>query len=45
MGGQAGADTERVAHLQNALGLCHMEMKAGDALFFDSNIVHRYVSI
>ncbi|XP_067936384.1 L-proline trans-4-hydroxylase-like [Watersipora subatra] len=41
VGGQAGADTERVAYLQDALGLCHVEMKAGDVLFFHSNLLHR----
>ena len=42
VGDQAGADTERVAHIEKALGLYHVEMKAGDALFFHSNILHRY---
>ena len=41
VGDQAGADTERVAHIEKALGLYHVEMKAGDALFFHSNVLHR----
>ncbi|XP_067935815.1 L-proline trans-4-hydroxylase-like [Watersipora subatra] len=41
VGDQAGADMERVEQLQDALGLHHVEMKAGDGLFFHSNILHR----
>ena len=45
IGDQAGADKDRVEQLQQALGLCHMEMKAGDGLFFHSNILHRFVEM
>ncbi|KAF6031582.1 hypothetical protein EB796_010107 [Bugula neritina] len=41
IGDQAGADKDRVSYLQQKLGLCHVEMNAGDALFFHSNILHR----
>jgi len=41
IGDQAGADIERVSYLQENLGLLHVEMKAGDALFFHSNMLHR----
>ncbi|XP_078660968.1 L-proline trans-4-hydroxylase-like isoform X1 [Branchiostoma floridae x Branchiostoma belcheri] len=41
VGDQAGADLERVAELEKALGLFHVEIDPGDALFFHSNILHR----
>ena len=40
-GDQAGADRERVEHLQQRLELIHVEMEPGDALFFDANTLHR----
>ncbi|CAH1772695.1 unnamed protein product [Owenia fusiformis] len=41
VGGQTGADTERVKQVQNKLGLEYVEMKPGDALFFHSNLLHK----
>ncbi|CAH1241570.1 PHYH [Branchiostoma lanceolatum] len=41
VGDQAGADLERVSQLEKALGLFHVEINPGDALFFHSNILHR----
>jgi ectoine hydroxylase len=40
-GDQAGADLERVEELARRLELVHVEMAAGDAVFFDSNLLHR----
>ena len=40
-GDQAGADPERVAALLARLELVHLEMEPGDAVFFDSNLLHR----
>lgn len=38
--GQTGADLERVAEISKQLPLIHVEMSAGDALFFHSNVLH-----
>jgi hypothetical protein len=40
-GEQAGADLERVKELEKRLELVYVEMEPGDALFFDSNLLHR----
>jgi len=40
-GEQAGADLERVAELAKRLELVHVEMEPGDAIYFDSNLLHR----
>ncbi len=40
-GDQAGADLERVNQLAKRLELVYVEMEPGDALFFDSNLLHR----
>jgi ectoine hydroxylase-related dioxygenase (phytanoyl-CoA dioxygenase family) len=40
-GDQAGADQERVEEAKKRLELVHVEMDAGDALFFHSNLLHR----
>ena len=40
-GEQAGADAERVNELARRLELVHVEMEPGDAVFFDSNLLHR----
>ena len=40
-GDQAGADLERVGELAKRLELVHVEMEPGDAVFFDSNLLHR----
>ena len=40
-GDQAGADQDRVQHLQQRLDLIYVEMQPGDALFFDANLLHR----
>jgi ectoine hydroxylase len=40
-GDQAGADRERVDELMKRLELVYVEMEPGDALFFDSNLLHR----
>ena len=40
-GEQAGADVERVKELAKRLELVYVEMEPGDALFFDSNLLHR----
>ena len=40
-GEQAGADPDRVAHIQQRLGVEHVELAAGDALFFHPNLLHR----
>lgn len=38
--GQTGIDTERLKHLMYKYERIHVEMEAGDALFFHSNLVH-----
>jgi len=40
-GDQAGADLERVSELAKRLDLVYVEMEPGDAVFFDSNLLHR----
>ena len=40
-GEQAGADPARVAHVLQRLDVEHVEMAAGDALFFHPNLLHR----
>jgi hypothetical protein len=40
-GDQAGADLERVAELAKRLETVYVEMEPGDAVFFDSNTLHR----
>ncbi|MGI9542817.1 MAG: phytanoyl-CoA dioxygenase family protein [Cyclobacteriaceae bacterium] len=40
-GDQAGADQDRVQQIEKRLELVHCTMKAGDALFFHSNLLHR----
>jgi ectoine hydroxylase-related dioxygenase (phytanoyl-CoA dioxygenase family) len=40
-GQQAGADLERVNELAQRLELVYVEMEPGDAIFFDSNLLHR----
>lgn len=40
-GDQAGADMDRVNVALQRMELVHCEMKAGDALFFHSNLLHR----
>ena len=40
-GDQAGADIERVEEAKKRLDLVYVEMDAGDALFFHSNLLHR----
>jgi len=40
-GEQAGANAERVQELAKRLELVHVEMEPGDAIFFDSNLLHR----
>ena len=40
-GEQAGADLERVAEAAKVLETVHVEMEAGDALFFHCNLLHR----
>lgn len=40
-GEQAGADLERVRELERRLELVHVEMEAGDTIFFDANLLHR----
>lgn len=40
VGGQTGADMERVNQLKKVLKLEHVEMEPGDALFFHSNLLH-----
>jgi ectoine hydroxylase-related dioxygenase (phytanoyl-CoA dioxygenase family) len=41
VGTQVGADPEGVEGAQNVFELVHCEMAAGDALFFDCNLLHR----
>lgn len=38
--GQTGADLERVHELEKKLPKHYVEMEAGDALFFHSNVLH-----
>ncbi|MBV9851244.1 MAG: phytanoyl-CoA dioxygenase family protein [Armatimonadetes bacterium] len=41
VGGQTGADAERVAQALEQLELVYCEMQPGDALFFHANALHR----
>ncbi|MEZ6136069.1 MAG: phytanoyl-CoA dioxygenase family protein [Pirellulaceae bacterium] len=41
IGGQTGADPERVAAALERLPLVHVEMQPGDAIFFHGNLLHR----
>eukprot|EP00731_Ephydatia_muelleri_P016727 Em0009g1151a len=41
VGGQTGADLERVEHLQKVLPLVDVELSPGDALYFHCNLLHR----
>ena len=41
VGGQTGADPERVVAALDRLPLLHVEMEPGDALFFHGNLLHR----
>ncbi|XP_072034006.1 L-proline trans-4-hydroxylase-like [Amphiura filiformis] len=41
VGGQIGADLERVNHIMKILELEHVEMEPGDGLFFHCNVLHR----
>ena len=40
-GDQEGADPERVEEAMKTMELVHCEMKSGDALYFDCNLLHR----
>jgi ectoine hydroxylase len=40
-GDQTGADLERVNVALERMALMHVECEAGDAIFFDSNLLHR----
>ncbi|CAG5117835.1 unnamed protein product, partial [Candidula unifasciata] len=40
VGGQTGADLERVEQLKKVLPLKYVELEPGDALFFHSNLLH-----
>lgn len=40
-GEQAGADLDRVDEVLKRMELIHVEMEAGDAIFFHSNLLHR----
>lgn len=40
VGGQTGADPERVAAALERLPLVHVEMEPGDAIFFHGNLLH-----
>lgn len=40
-GEQAGADRERVEEILKRMELVYVEMEPGDAVFFDSNLLHR----
>jgi ectoine hydroxylase-related dioxygenase (phytanoyl-CoA dioxygenase family) len=41
VGGQTGADPERVAAVLERMPIVHMEMQPGDAIFFHGNLLHR----
>lgn len=41
VGGQTGADPERIAAILERLPLMYVEMQPGDGLFFHSNLLHR----
>ncbi|MEM7476118.1 MAG: phytanoyl-CoA dioxygenase family protein [Planctomycetota bacterium] len=41
VGGQTGADPERVDAVLQRMPLLHVEMNPGDALFFHGNLLHR----
>ncbi|XP_077986733.1 L-proline trans-4-hydroxylase-like [Glandiceps talaboti] len=41
VGGQTGADMERVKEVLNVFPLVFVEMNAGDALYFHCNVLHR----
>jgi ectoine hydroxylase-related dioxygenase (phytanoyl-CoA dioxygenase family) len=41
VGGQTGADPERVEAILKRLTIEHVEMQPGDALFFHGNLLHR----
>lgn len=41
VGGQTGADPERVAAALERLPVVHVEMQPGDGLFFHGNLLHR----
>ena len=41
VGGQTGADPERVAAVVERLPIEHVEMEPGDGLFFHGNLLHR----
>ncbi|CAH1785371.1 unnamed protein product [Owenia fusiformis] len=41
VGGQTGADLERVKQIKNVLPLLHVELQPGDALLFHSNLLHK----
>ncbi len=41
VGGQTGADAERVAAILERLPVEHIEMEPGDGLFFHGNLLHR----
>lgn len=41
VGGQTGADAERVAAVLERLPIEHIEMQPGDGLFFHGNLLHR----
>jgi ectoine hydroxylase-related dioxygenase (phytanoyl-CoA dioxygenase family) len=41
VGGQTGADAERVAAVLERLPMVHVEMEPGDGLFFHGNLLHR----
>ena len=40
VGKQTGADVERVEMLKKVCPLVHVELEAGDALFFHANVLH-----
>lgn len=41
VGGQTGADAERVAAVLERLPVVHVDMEPGDGLFFHGNLLHR----
>ena len=41
VGGQVGADVERIKEVEKKLDLVYCEMEPGDALFFHCNTLHR----